>query len=144
MQEPIAWIFNQGADTSLLFLRLVIAYFFIPAGWQKLMAGEQKWLWLGNQMQYFGIYFLPITWGLLAACTEFFGGVAMLLGVGVRIAAFFMMCVMIVALRMHFATGDSWQIWWRPLSLFIILIALIFAGAGYFSFNALIMNYFSK
>lgn len=144
MQEPIAWIFSQGPDISLLFSRLVVAYFFIPAGWDKLVAGQQKWLWLGNQMQHFGIYFWPLAWGLAAACAEFFGGVAMLLGFGVRIAAFFIACVMVVALRMHFATGDSWKIWWRPALFLALCIGWMVRGADYFSLDTLIINYFSK
>src|SRR5271155_2559644 len=118
-----------------LVMRLIIAYIFIPHGWEKLVAGQEKWLWLGNQMQHFGIYFWPIVWGLAASCAEFFGGVAMLLGLGTRIAAFFLICVMIVALRMHFANGDSWRVWSLPLGLLVLLIVLMYTGPGRFSLD---------
>jgi uncharacterized membrane protein YphA (DoxX/SURF4 family) len=118
-----------------LLIRLQIAYIFIPAGWHKLVAGQEKWLWLGNQMQNFGIYFWPVAWGLAASCAEFFGGIAMLFGLGVKIAAFFMICVMIVALRMHFLHNDPWRVWLLPFGLLCLLIFLMYTGAGRFSLD---------
>jgi len=121
---------------SLLLIRIILAYIFIPFGWQKLMAGQPKWLWLGTQMQNFGIYFLPVAWGFMAACAEFFGGISILLGLGTRIGAFFIVCVMIVALVMHITNGDPfWSVWSFPLMLLVFALVLIVMGGGKFSLD---------
>jgi len=123
-------------DILLLGIRLWLAYTFIPAGWHKLLAGQEKWLWLGTQMQHFGIYFLPVMWGVAASCAEFFGGISLLLGLGTRIGAFFIACVMIVAVVMHIANRDPfWQVWFKPLMLLVCACYLIIMGAGAWSLD---------
>jgi putative oxidoreductase len=121
---------------SLLLIRLQLASIFIPFGWQKLMAGQPKWLWLGMQMQNFGIYFWPVGWGLAAACAEFFGGISILLGLGTRAGAFFIACVMIVALVMHITNKDPfWSVWVKPLALLVLALVLIMVGGGRYSLD---------
>jgi len=120
----------------LFIMRLLFGYIFIPFGWQKLMAGQPKWLWLGTQMQNFSVYFWPVAWGLAAACAEFFGGISVLLGLGTRIGAFFIACVMVVALVMHITNKDPfWKVWYLPLMLLIGALVLIVTGAGNYSLD---------
>ena len=131
----LAWL-EADRTLHLLFIRLGLAYVFIPAGWQKLMAGQEKWLWLGTQMQHFGIYFWPVGWGLAAACAEFFGGISLLLGLGTRIGAFFIACVMVVALVMHITNGDLfWDVWSKPLMLLIVVLFVMVFGSGKLSLD---------
>ncbi len=79
-----------------LLLRLILAPVLIAAGWEKL-AGDN---WFHNQMDAFPFPFnvLPadISW-FLAAWTEFLGGIALLLGLAVRLMAIPLAVTMFVA-----------------------------------------------
>ncbi len=125
-------------DFGLFFIRVGIGLIFLVHGYPKIIGGPEKWLWLGNQMANLGIYAIPVFWGFLAACAEFFGGIALVFGLGTRIAAFFMAFVMLVAVFMHLAQGDGFGIYSQPLSLFVIFIGLFLAGGGRFSLEALL------
>ncbi len=125
-----------NADLVLLIIRVGIGLIFIRHGFPKIMAGTSEWIWLGEQMKVFGITFLPIVWGLAAACTEFFGGIAFATGFMTRFAAMFLAFVMFVAFLHHINKGDSWGHMSHPLSLFIVFIAFAIGGAGIYSFDA--------
>lgn len=114
-------------------LRVGIGILFILHGYPKISGGVEKWLWLGSQMQYFGITFAPVFWGFMAACAEFFGGICLTLGLYTRIVAIFPACVMIVALVMHLNKGDDFNTFSHPLSYLLILISLMFMGGGMWS-----------
>lgn len=114
-------------------LRVGIGILFICHGYPKITGGTEKWLWLGSQMQYFGITFAPVFWGFMAACAEFFGGIALTLGLYTRIAAIFPACVMIVAIVMHLNKGDDFTIYSHPISNLIIFVSLMCMGGGMWS-----------
>lgn len=116
-----------------LILRVGIGILFICHGYPKITGGTEKWLWLGSQMQYFGITFAPVFWGCMAACAEFFGGIALTLGFYTRLAAIFPACVMIVAIVMHLNKGDDYTTYSHPLSYLIVLVSLMFMGGGAWS-----------
>ncbi len=120
---------------GLLVLRVGIGLIFMMHGYGKLLGGPSSWHWLGSQMSFFGIMFLPTLWGLLAACTEFIGGCCLIIGLGTRIASFFMVCVMIVALTMHFNKGDNFTTYSHVLSLAVVFLSLLIAGPGNFSLD---------
>jgi putative oxidoreductase len=110
---------------AVLVLRIGSGILFIFHGYPKVVGGVAKWQWLGSQMSNFGIHFAPVVWGCMAACTEFFGGIALVLGIGTRVAAFFIAIVMIVALVMHIKRRDGYAIYSHPLSNLIIMITLM-------------------
>ena len=121
--------------TGFLVLRIGIGLIFMMHGYGKLIGGPSSWHWLGSQMSLFGISFLPTLWGLLAACAEFIGGFCLVVGLGTRIASFFMVCVMIVALSMHFSKGDAFATYSHALSLAIVFLSLLIAGPGNYSLD---------
>lgn len=123
----------MSRDLGLLILRVGIGLIFIRHGYPKLMGGKEQWLWLGSQMQYLGIMFAPIFWGFMAASSEFFGGIALVIGFYPRIAAFFMGCVMFAACMMHISKVDGFNTLSHPLSLLVVFISIIFMGGGAFS-----------
>lgn len=127
----------NGKDLGLLIIRVGIGALFIIHGYPKIMGGSTQWLWLGNQMAAIGITFYPTFWGFLAACSELFGGVLLVLGLGTRFAAFFISCVMLVALSMHFSLGDAFGVYSHPLALLVVLVGLFFAGPGKLSLDAM-------
>jgi putative oxidoreductase len=120
-------------DVGFFILRVGIGIIFIGHGFPKIAGGIEKWIMLGSVMQNFGITFAPAFWGFMAACSEFFGGICLTLGLYTRIAAFFMSCVMIVALVMHLTKGDNFTIYSHPLSMLVVFISLIFIGGGKWS-----------
>lgn len=89
-----------------LALRIYLAPIFILAGWHKLNALE-------DTAYYFGEYLnlpAPLLMALLAGLTEFFGGIALVLGVGVRLMVIPMMFTMAVA-----AATAHWENGWHAL-----------------------------
>ena len=125
-------------DFGLLIIRVGLGIIFIMHGYPKIMGGSEQWVWLGNQMGVLGIQVYPTFWGFLAACAELFGGVLLVLGLGTRIAAFFIGCVVFVATMMHYMQGDAFGVYSHPLALLIVFVGLIFAGSGKYSFDAML------
>lgn len=122
-------------DVLALIFRLYVGYYFIPYGWTKIMGGQEKWLWLGLQMGNLGIHFAPVFWGLAAATSEFFGGIALLFGFCTRLASPFLTFTMLVATIMHIKNNDPWTIYILPLSWMIGFIAITIYGAGTYSLD---------
>ncbi len=85
-----------------LALRIYLAPIFILAGWGKL--GD-----LDSTAYYFGEYLgLPLPWlmALLSGSVEFFGGIALLIGLATRWFSFPLMITMLVAaLTAHWTNG---------------------------------------
>lgn len=120
-------------DLVILIFRLYCAYFFIQSGWDKVVGGQEKWLWLGQQMGNLGIHFTPILWGLAATFSEIFGSFALLFGFCTRIASLLLACTMLVALVMHVENNDPWTVYSIPLAFMCGFIVLIIYGAGSYS-----------
>jgi uncharacterized membrane protein YphA (DoxX/SURF4 family) len=85
---------NMFAPVALLLARLVYGKQFIEAGWGKFMH-------LDNVTQYFENLGIPLAsvQAPFIAAVELLGGIALVLGFGTRIAAFFLSCTMVVAIR---------------------------------------------
>lgn len=133
------FIFSQAVmykELGLMILRVAIGLMFMIHGGPKLMGGSKTWLWLGSQMQVFGITFLPVFWGFAAAFTEFVGGLALAVGFCSRIAAFLLACVMFVAVCYHLNKGDAFMEYSHALSMLVVFIALFVTGPGIYSLDA--------
>jgi putative oxidoreductase len=122
-------------DLGLLILRIGLGLIFVAHGYPKIVGGIEKWQMIGTAMSNLGITFMPAFWGFAAACSEFFGGICFMLGLGMRIAIFFLSCVMMVAFVFHMNNGDPFTVYSHPLSLLIVFISLFFMGAGNYSFG---------
>jgi len=130
------WNFlNRYRDFGLLGLRIGVGVMFLFHGWPKLLAGPDKWAALGHSMGYFGVHFLPVFWGLMAALTEFIGGMCLVLGVVFRPACLLLLWVMIVATTTHLRQGDSIQVASHAIELGSVFFGLLFVGAGRFGFG---------
>lgn len=132
---------RHSDDIGLLILRVGIGLIFIFHGYPKLMGGQEKWIWLGNQMVYVGITFWPAFWGLMCAIAEFFGGIALILGLCTRVASFLLAFNMIIALIYHYHDQPTWPLMAHPLSLLVVFCALFFAGAGKYSVDHFLCNH---
>ncbi len=93
-----------------LLLRIYLAPVMIQAGWNKIVGFENTAAWFGNPDWGLGLPF-PGLLAALAAGTEFFGGIALLLGLATRLVAIPLMFTMIVA-----ATAVHWENGWLAIS----------------------------
>ena len=92
--------------TAPLLIRIYLAPIFILAGWGKLSD-------LDRTANYFGEYLglpLPDLMAFLAGTTEFFGGIAILIGLATRWFSIPLMVTMVVA-----ATTAHWSNGWHAL-----------------------------
>ena len=92
-----------------LALRLFLGPIFILAGWNKITGIDNVAAWFGNPDWGLGLP-APVLMAWLAALTEFLGGIALVLGLGVRFAAIPLMITMAVA-----AVTAHWQYGWHAL-----------------------------
>jgi putative oxidoreductase len=98
-------LLSTSGDWSLTLLRLALGIVMFPHGLQKTLG------WFGGpgfhaMMAGFENGGIPPIFAFLAICAEFLGGLGLILGLLSRIAAFGIMCVMLVAVyRVHLAVG---------------------------------------
>ena len=130
----MAWkALGKYRDFGLLFMRLGIGAMFVMHGLPKLMAGPDKWTQLGGAMQYLGISFLPIAWGLAAALSEVVGGLLLVFGLLFRPACLFLTLTMAVAANMHLGKGEGLMAASHAIELGLLFVSLLFIGPGRFS-----------
>lgn len=130
---PASYALTQYA---LCIMRVGIGLLGIGHGWPKIIGGAAKWYSLGMAMNTIGVTFWPTMWGFCAACTEFFGGIALVLGFGTRIVAFLQICLLTIAFLMHYQKGDSFTVYSFALSLIVVFIGFFIAGSGAWSIDA--------
>jgi putative oxidoreductase len=122
---------------SPVLLRAVVGLVFIVHGKQKLFGGMEGF----TQYVTTGLH-LPALLAWAAACTEFFGGVALILGLLTRLSALGIACVMAVAVfRVHWAaglTGDGGYEF--PLTLLCASISLMLTGGGPLSLDSWLLE----
>jgi putative oxidoreductase len=128
---------RRQIDTALAVLRIALGVTFILHGGQKLFVFGFSGV--SGAFAQMGIP-APGLLGPFVAFVEFFGGIAILLGLLTRLAALGISATMVVAiLTVHIKNGFFAPTGIEfPLSLLASAIALIVAGAGDFSLDALI------
>ncbi len=128
-------VLGRYRDFGLLVLRLGVGVMFLFHGWPKLMGGPVKWEALGTAMGYLGVHVIPVFWGLMAALSEFFGGVCLILGVVFRPACLLLLGTMAVAATMHLQRGDGLQVASHAIELGFVFFGLLFVGPGRLGFG---------
>lgn len=128
--EPIAW----------LLVRIVTGLLLIPHGAQKLFG------WFGGYGLTATGQFFESTLGLspgivmagLAGSVEFFGGIALVLGLLTRPAALGVAILMAVALSTHVPNGFFWTNggYEYPLMWGLLAVAILLRGGGAWSLDA--------
>lgn len=120
---------------ALCFMRVGIGLLTMLHGIPK-MSGIETWHNLGTTFMFpLGITFLPTMWGFLGGCTEFFGGIALMLGLGTRAASFSLVIMMFIAAIWHIKRGDSFNVYSFPISLCIVYLTFMVIGGGDFSLD---------
>jgi len=122
-------------ELTLCCVRIGLGILTIFHGLPKIMGGIATWEYLGSTMGLLGIHFLPIMWGFIAACTEFFGGILFALGLGTRIASLLITLMMVVALIMHLHKGDPFTIYSFAITLIVVFLGFLVIGGGRLSID---------
>ena len=103
---------------------------FVTHGWPKLIGGPEKWAAIGKAVSHLGIDFAPAFWGLLAALSEFGGGLLIAAGILFRPACAALVATMTVASVMHLSQGDGFGKASHAIEAGILFLALSLIGPG--------------
>lgn len=128
---------DRYRDVGLLILRIGIGIAFMVHGFPKLIGGPEAWAGLA---QFVGIDFFPAFFGLMAAISEFVGGILLALGLLFRPATFLMFCTMAGALTAHLGAGDDFGEYAHALELGIVFLSLFLIGPGTYSLDERLTN----
>ena len=129
----------QQADLAVLIVRLALGAIFFAHGAQKLLGWWGGNGWAGT-IQGMGGMGIPAPLAALAILTEFFGGLAVIVGALTRLAALGLAVVMLVAIaKVHFKNGFfmSDQGFEYNLALLALALAVVAYGAGRWSLDAM-------
>jgi putative oxidoreductase len=122
---------NRLQPFALLVLRLVLGAIMIAHGYKKVFGGFH-----GHQ-QFVGSLGIPGWMAYLSTATEFFGGIAIVLGLFTRFVALaFLIEMAVVIVKVHWKNGLTGQGGYEfPLALAAIAFALMCYDGGPFGFN---------
>ena len=134
---------SKYSDFGLLVLRVVIGCMFVHYGTPLLFGGHEKWVQLGQSMGNFHIHFWPAFWGFMAAFSEFFGGICLILGLFFRPMCILLTITMVVAAKLHFAKGEGLMVAAHAIEDGVVFFGLIFIGPGKYSLDAWLKSIFS-
>jgi putative oxidoreductase len=127
---------NRLQPFGALVMRLVLGAIMVAHGYGKIIPRGA----LYNFAQAVSHMGFPVWLGYVAAFTEFFGGMLLILGLLTRIAALgtaIDMAVAVIKVHLHNGlTGHNGQGGFEfPLALFVVSLMLVFTGAGLLSLD---------
>jgi putative oxidoreductase len=130
-----SWL-DRFQSLGALLLRLVLGIIMVRHGYDKIVPSGA----LYNFTHMVTHMHLPVWLGYVAAFTEFFGGMLLILGLFTRIAALATAVDMAVAIaKVHLHGGiigpNSFAF---PLALFAIALMLVFTGCGWLGLDDLV------
>ena len=126
---------NNKASIGLLLLRIVLGLAFMFHGWGKIQ----------NPMNWMGDDGPPAIFQMLAAISEFGGGLAWILGLLFPLSSLGVLCTMAVATHFHaIIRGDAFVgkegSFEMPLVYLVIALMFILTGPGKFSLDSKIFG----
>src|SRR6202047_309035 len=121
----------KHADLGLLIGRLGVGAIFIVFGWHKLSGGQAVWTHYGHALASLGINFMPNVWGLIAALSEFAGGILVVVGFFFRPAATLIALTMLVAFVSTFREHPhNFMQYSRAIEMLSIMVVFLFVEIG--------------
>jgi putative oxidoreductase len=146
LYAPLIVIGNHLQSPLLLVIRLFW-------GWQFFLTGKGKLMNIVKTTQFFESLGIPLphAQAILAACTECFGGLLLLLGLASRLTSIPLIILLTVAYftadvdRVHaiFSDPDKFVTADEFLFLFAVIMVFVF-GPGVFSIDAFIAKYLKR
>jgi putative oxidoreductase len=133
------WLLNRYfPDWGPFFLRLALGTVFMANGWEKLQGplGTPE----GFNIETWGWPY-PLFWAWAVAIVEFFGGLAVVVGLFTRFAALFIAGVMamaIVQIRVNEGFIDGLEF---EFTLLMVALCLVVTGGGRFSVDYEILGW---
>ncbi|HRO41482.1 MAG TPA: DoxX family protein [Flavipsychrobacter sp.] len=125
--------FSKYSNVGLLLMRIGIGAMMIVHGYPKLIGGPEKWEKIGGAMANLGMNAYPTFWGFMAAATESFGGLLLILGLAFRPACLLLVFTMVVAALSHFYRGDELKGASHAIELGFAFLGMLFVGPGKYS-----------
>ncbi len=135
-------IVNTNDDRAMTIVRLMLGVVFFAHGSQKMLGWFGGFGFSGTMGFFTHALGVPAPFAFLAICAEFFGGLGLIVGFLGRIAAFGIMCNMIVAIMMVHRQNGFFMNWagnqkgegieYHLLAIAITL-AILIEGSGAFS-----------
>jgi putative oxidoreductase len=130
--------YRNAVSIGLLLVRLVMGAAFVLHGWGKLNSPGGPIGWMGPEAP------VPAFLQLLAALSEFGGGLALILGLLVPLAMLGLTATMLVATSMHMfvmkdpflSPGPGQGAYELPLLYLALSLMFLLAGPGKFSLDA--------
>jgi putative oxidoreductase len=129
-------------EWTLTLLRLVMGVIFFAHGAQKALGWFGGYGFSGTMGFFTNMMHIPAPFAFLAICAEFLGGIGLILGALGRIAAFGILCNMLVAVFMVHGQNGLFMNWTGQqkgegfeyhLLAIAIAVVLIVRGSGTFS-----------
>ena len=141
-------------DFAALILRLAVGLIFIPHGWSKIFGKEGAGAFAADIA---ANYHIPSFLGYLAAYSEFFGAILLILGLLTRLDAFLLAATMFVAAfivglpdALYEVPPGSIKLFVAlhgielPLALFASCLSLLLTGGGKFALDAIVFRRFRR
>lgn len=150
LPRPVAFpnILATGDSFSLFVLRLALGVVVLPHGLQKVFGWFGGW-GLDGTLGWFGSIGIPAFLGILAIAADFAGAIAVIAGIGTRIAAFGIAVNMVVAALvvhrpngffMNWAGNQAGEGYEFHILAAAIALAVVLGGAGRWSIDRLLAS----
>jgi len=137
-------IVHTSSDSAVTILRVVLGCVFFAHGAQKMLGWFGGYGFSGTMGFFTHQMGIPAPFAFLAICAEFFGGLGLILGLLGRIAAFGIICNMLVAIAMVHRHNGFFMNWagnqkgegfeYHLLAIAVALLILI-KGSGALSLD---------
>jgi putative oxidoreductase len=127
---------NRYEDHALFLLRFGLGSFMCFHGSPVFLGGPEEWAKLGGAVAVIGITGFPAFWGFMAAISLFFGGMFVVVGLGTRICAVFIVLTFLVAAAERFDAGKGLAGAAHALELAIVFAVIVLLGPGRYSIDA--------
>jgi putative oxidoreductase len=137
-------LLSTSNDFTVTIVRLVLGVVFFAHGAQKMLGWFGGYGFTGTMGFFTQQMHIPAPFAFLAICAEFFGGLGLIVGLLSRIAAFGIMCNMLVAIAAVHVHNGFFMNWtgqqkgegfeYHLVTLAALLVVLV-KGAGAFSID---------
>ena len=119
---------------SLLILRVIASVMMIiNHGWNKILAGQEKWNRLGTALtDFIGIDFMSVFFGFMAAFSESVCALLIIIGLFTRPASILLLFTMFVASLNHIMDSEMPEL---AIMYCLSSLVLILSGPGKFSLD---------